>query len=101
MGDFGPVHSCPHCGRMIQYVNRRGMNTCEDVAEGGRHHCPHVKGEPLPRYLECTCGVHCIDRHGVRYDLAGDQHKHDAPKPVVPRSVPVSKVGTLAEGFDL
>jgi hypothetical protein len=102
---FGPVHSCQKCGRMVQYVDRRGQNVLEDVAEGGRHHCPHVPGEALPHYLHCHCGVHCIDRHGQRYDLAGNPHKHDIPKPIVPpvplRPAPTVKVGSLTEGIDV
>ncbi len=88
---FGPVHSCPTCNRMVQYVDRRGQNVLEDVAEGGRHHCPHIPGEALPRYVECTCGIACIDRHGQRCDLAGNPHTHEKPKPVAPRPAPVTK----------
>jgi hypothetical protein len=99
--DFGPVHSCPKCGMAIQYVQRRGGNVPEEMLTGGRHHCKHIKGEPLPRYLQCVCGIHVIERGGLRYDLAGQPHKHDAPKPVVARPAPVSKAGILSEGMDL
>ncbi len=96
--DFGPVYGCPRCDRMVQYVNRHGQNVLEDVAEGGRHHCQHEKGEPLPRYVHCACGVHCIDRHGQRYDLAGQLHRHDAPKVIVTlRPVPAGKAGKLED----
>ncbi len=102
--DFGPVFSCRKCGIMVQWVNRHGRNVLEDMATGGQHHEIHQKGESLPRYVECTCGVACIDRHGQRYDLAGNPHKHEAAKPVTPpRPAPVAKTSKSdrAEGFDV
>jgi hypothetical protein len=75
--DFGPVFSCKKCSMAVQYVQRRAGNVCEEMLTGGRHHCAHEKNEPLPRYIECVCGVACIDKHGQRYDLTGKLHKHD------------------------
>lgn len=102
-GDFGPVHACPKCGMMIQYVQRRGGNVPEEMLTGGRHHCEHIKGEPLPHYLQCICGTHVIEKHGQRYNLAGQLHRHDAPKPLIvfPHPMPQDNGDKLPEGFVL
>ena len=87
---------------VVQYVQRRAGQVLEEMLTGGQHHCIHEKGEALPRYFQCVCGVHVIEKHGQRYDLAGNPHKHDAPKAPAPaRPANGIKVGLLSEGIDL